>query len=444
MHQPLLLKSVRIVDTISGEVREPLDMLVSETDIQEICQSIERDASSVHEIDCHGKFIIPGLFDCHTHLAVLTRQPLEVQKEIYDECELREPFHEDKLDEQVLSDFVRRGVMQVRDMGGPIDTLTGMRERASQHQSAGPDIFFAGPMLEMPPLRGAQMNEHWPGWTVAVTSSADAEERVKSLQRAGVTMLKVFGRFETAVLDSLVRCARQFDLPVTCDPGPTFFHDISVDIGIDLGIRCFEHAKSLWYTVLRDNLRNEHDDLRGASPDVQKEFVQRLFDMGPESISTSKLRELAETMHETGTLLCPTLHIFKFYSEKPHVFSDAEPEKFGPIFAKLFEIGCLIVSELAKYEVRMLVGQDGYIPRFTHGEMVLLSQNGLSSMEVLKGATLYPAEWLGIADKYGSIAAGKKANLVVLERNPIEDIRNAQSVHVVIRDGVVAFRSDQT
>ncbi|MCX6142516.1 MAG: amidohydrolase family protein [Ignavibacteriales bacterium] len=121
------------------------------------------------------------------------------------------------------------------------------------------------------------------------------------------------------------------------------------------------------------------------------------------------------------------------------MFSDAEPEKFGPIFAKLFEIGCLIVSELAKYEVRMLVGQDGYIPRFTHSEMVLLSQNGLSAMDVLKGATRYPAEWLGIADKYGSIAAGKRANLVILDRNPVEDIRNVQSVHMVVRDGAIAF-----
>jgi hypothetical protein len=363
---------------------------------------------------------------------------LEVHKEIHDECELSEPFQEDKLDELVLSDFVRRGVTQVRDLGGPVDILKDMREKASRHQSAGPDIFFAGPMLEMPPLRGAQMNERWPGWTVAVTSSADAEDIVRSLYRAGVTMLKVFGRFETEVLDSLVSCAEQFGLPVTCDPGPTFFHDISVDIGIDSGIRCFEHAKSVWYTVLKDSLRNEHDELRGASPEVQKDFVQRLFDMGPESISISKLGKLAKAMNETGTLVCPTLHIFKFYSEKPQVFSDTEPEKFGPIFAKLFEIGCLIVSELAKYEVRILVGQDGYIPRFTHGEMVLLSQNGLSAMEILKGATRYPAEWLGIADKYGSIAAGKKANLVVLERNPVEDIRNAQSVYVVVRDGVVA------
>jgi hypothetical protein len=440
MRRPLLLKSVRIVDTISGEVREPLDMLVSDAGIQEIGLSIKRDAGSVQELDCRGKFIMPGLFDCHTHLAALTRQPLAVQQEIYHECELGEPFHEGNLDDLVLSDFVRRGVTQVRDLGGPIDVLTGMRDKASRHPSAGPDIFFAGPMLEMPPVRGAQMNERWPGWTVAVTSSADAEDMVQALHRARVKLLKVFGRFETAVLDSLVSRAEQFDLPVTCDPGPTFFHDVSVDIGIDAGIRCFEHAKSVWYTVLKDSLKKEHDELRAASPDVQKDFVQRLFDMGPESISTAKLCALAETMNETGVFLCPTLHIFKFYSEKPQVFNDAEPETFRPIFAKLFEIGCQIVSELAKCEVRMLVGQDGYIPRFTHGEMVLLSQNGLSAMEVLKGATRYPAEWLGIADKYGSIAAGKKANLVVLENNPVEDISNVQSIFAVVRDGVVAFR----
>ncbi|MCX6142519.1 MAG: hypothetical protein NTZ35_04795, partial [Ignavibacteriales bacterium] len=172
---------------------------------------------------------------------------------------MSEPFHKDKLDELVLSDFVRRGVMQVRDLGGPIDILTGLREKTLQNSSAGPDIFFAGPMLEMPPLRGAPMNERWPGWTVAVTSSADAENMVESLKRAGVNMLKVFGRFGPQTLNSLISCAGQFDLPITCDPGTTFFHDISVDIGIDSGIRCFEHAKSVWYSVLKESLRNEHD-----------------------------------------------------------------------------------------------------------------------------------------------------------------------------------------
>ncbi len=437
MHQPLLLKSARIVDTISGNVREPLDLLISDAHIQEIRQEITCDAGCAKTLDCQGKFISPGYFDCHTHVAALTKQPPEVQKEIYDECQLDEPFQKDKLDELVLADFVRRGITQIRDLGGPIDILKGMKEKASRHESAGPDIFFAGPMLEMPPLRAAQMNERWPGWTVAVPSSEHADNIVTSLYYGGVRMLKVFGKFERESLHSLVSRAGQYGLPVTCDPGPTFFHDISIEAGMDSGIRCFEHAKSVWYTVLEDNLRNEHDELRNASPGVQNDFVQRLFNLGSESISIPKLGKLAEIMNETGTFLCPTLHIFKFYSEKPQVFSATEPEKFRPIFAKLFEIGCLIVSELAKHQVRMLVGQDGYIPRFTHNEMVLLSQNGVSATEIVKGATRYPAEWLGIADEYGSITAGKRANLIILERNPIEEINNVQSIYSVVRNGVV-------
>jgi len=435
--QSLLLKKVRIVDTVLGEVRESSDVLVSDAHIQDIRPDIDGNASGVQELDCEGKFIIPGLFDCHTHLAALTRQPLEVQKEIYEECNLGKQYREGELNELVLPDFVRRGITQVRDMGGPVEILKSMKEKVMGHQMAGPDIFFAGPMLEMPPLSGAQMNERWPGWTVAVKSRHDVQGIVELLCKDGASCIKVFGKFENEVLESLVYHAKRSGLPVTCDPGPTFFHDIDVKKGLGSGIRCFEHAKSLWYLVLKDEIKKEHDGLRGESPEVQNDFVQRLLSMGPESISFSKLAVLADMMVDSHTLLCPTLHISKFYSEKPEVFNDKEPEKFRPVFAVLYEVGCVIVAELAKHGNRMLVGQDGYIPRFTHDEMDLLSQNGVTTAEILRGATCYAAEWLGIADMYGSIAIGKKANLAVLNENPFDDIRGTRSIFTVLKDGEI-------
>ena len=125
------------------------------------------------------------------------------------------------------------------------------------------------------------------------------------------------------------------------------------------------------------------------------------------------------------------------------VFNDQEPEKFRPIFATMFEVGRVIVNHLAKRGIRMLVGQDGYIPRFTHQEMLLLSENGLRPLEILKGATVYPAQWFGLTEKYGSIETGKKANLVILDANPIEDIRNAQNIRMVILDGQIVYQSER-
>ncbi len=437
------LKNLNIVDTISGLVKVPLNVIISGNNIKDICETSEPFADDILEVDCTGKYAIPGLFDSHTHLATLTNQPAEVEREIFNECQLMETFEGGKLDRLVLPDFVRRGITQIRDLGGPVETLRRMKRDIVDKVMKGPDILYAGPMLEMPPLTGAQMNERWPGWTVAVESEDHAETIVTSLKEDRVSCLKAFGRFKSAVLESLVSHAREMDLPVTCDPGPTFFHDIDVSKGLYLGIRCFEHAKSIWYSVLKDDLKCEHDQLKSAKREERGEYTQKLMSAGPESISIPKLDELAGEMAADNTLLCPTLHIFKFYSEKPEVFNDQEPEKFRPIFATMFEVGRVIVNHLAKRGIRMLVGQDGYIPRFTHQEMLLLSENGLRPLEILKGATVYPAQWFGLTEKYGSIETGKKANLVILDANPIEDIRNAQNIRMVILDGQIVYQSER-
>lgn len=440
MTQTIRLKNIRIVDTKSGEISEPLDLTIADKRIVDIGVNGDTDIGDIRELECDGKYAIPGLFDCHTHLATLTNQSAEVQRAIFDECRLSEPFQEGCLKELILPDFVRSGVTQVRDLGGPVETLRNMKQDVDDGRITGPDIFYAGPMLEMPPLTISGMNERWPGWTVAIESKDHSKEIMTMLFDKGIACLKVFGRFSDNVLKSFVSHAESMNLPVTCDPGRTFFHNIDIPKGIDLGIRCFEHAKSLWYPALKDNLKDEHDRLRNAGPKEQTIFIQRLMNDGPESISFSKLGELADIMNAADALLCPTLHICKFYSEKPEVFSDSDPEKFGPIFATLFDVGSVIVNHFAKHGVRMLVGQDGYIARFTHEEMILMAQCGLNAVDIIKGATIYPAEWNGIADKYGSIEIGKKANLVILDKDPVKDIRNIRSIHSSIFNGQIVFR----
>jgi len=443
VQKSLLLKSATIIDTISGETGQPEDVLISNCHIKHISPSIDTDSDSVKEIDCSGKFIIPGLFDCHTHLAALTRQPPEVQKEIYEECDLDEPFRENKLDELVLADFIRRGVTQVRDLGGPVNILKGMKDKVSRDETAGPEIFFAGPMLEMPPLMVASMNERWPGWTVAVESVEDVQDIVASLLENGASCVKLFGKFESGVVKSFVKCAKHTALPVTCDPGPTFFHDISVEKGISLGVGCYEHAKSLWYSVLKDDLKKEHDGLKSESLEKRNAFVQKVLKIGEESVSISKLNRLASLMSHHNIILCPTLSISELYSKKPEIFNSENPEKYGPVFKVLFDVGCFIVTELTRYNnIRLLVGQDSYIPRLTYNEMDLLSRSGVKTVEILKGATCYPAEWLGVEDKYGSIAIGKKANLVILDKNPLDDINNIRSIFAVMKDGQMVFELD--
>ena len=81
------------------------------------------------------------------------------------------------------------------------------------------------------------------------------------------------------------------------------------------------------------------------------------------------------------------------------------------------------------------MGQDQYISEGTAEEMALMSEAGVPNIEVLRGATLYAAEWLGIEDTYGSIEQGKIADLVLVNADPLADIANVHDVYRVIQHG---------
>ena len=440
MKERILLKSGNLLDTTSGTIKTNVDVLIQDGIIKEVGKVEPVDEASLTQIDCTQKYILPGLFDCHTHLSVLTNQDEEVQKEILQECGIEKANRAIELEKYVLKDFVAKGITQVRDVGGPLNTLKSLKDKISQGTYVGPDLFYAGPMLQKGPLTGDQTNKRWPGWNVAVNSKQDARGIVRLLSKEGASLVKAFRGFNPTVLKCLIDEAREVNLPVTHDPGPTFFHTVPMDVGIELGIKCFEHGKSPWYVVLKDNLKSEHDSLINADPESKQAFISSVMSAGAESISMTKLRRLIEMMIENNVWFCPTLHVFKFYSEKPEVFNEDEPDKYRKIFERLYEVSRVITSEVVKRKVKILVGQDGYIPRFTLNEMQLLKEIGLSESEIIKGATIYPAEWLGIADQLGSISPNKKANILILNKNPLEDIRNIRTTKAVLQGGKVVFR----
>jgi imidazolonepropionase-like amidohydrolase len=102
------------------------------------------------------------------------------------------------------------------------------------------------------------------------------------------------------------------------------------------------------------------------------------------------------------------------------------------------------VRQFAVYGVPMLVGQDGDDPAATFAEMRFMKEAGVSEEEIIKGATLYPAQWLGVDDRLGSIAAGHQADLLVVRGDPLADIAQLESTFLVVQNGkIIRGRGDQ-
>jgi imidazolonepropionase-like amidohydrolase len=411
-----------------------VDILIEDDIIKEVGKVNCLDEENPTPIDCSHKFALPGLCECHAHLALLMSQDDETRKQIMEDFGTTKG---NELEKQVLRGFVTKGITQVRDVGGPVKNLKNLKDRISNGEFLGPDIFYAGSMLEKSPLLWEEHNKALPGFTVPVDSKQDVKNIIEQISNEGASLVKTFNKFDVDVFKYLLEQAEKHNLPVTHDPGTTLFQSIPMDIGIDFGLKCFEHGKAPWPVVLKDNLKSEHDNLVDADPKDKEAFRKKVFSLGYKSIAPAKLQQLIDEMLQNNVYFCATLHAFK-YTKKQRSKKPNKDEL--DVIEVLDEMQCFFTKEMIRQNVKIIVGQDGLMPEFTFDEMQYLKELGLSEPEIIKGATIYPAEWLGIDDQLGSISPNKKASILILNKNPLEDIQNIKTTHAVLQNGKIVFQ----
>lgn len=427
----IVLRDVMIFDPAAGAMLGPRDVLIEGSRVSAV-GDVPRPGGEALEIDCAGKYAVAGLFDCHTHLAHLALET------------------DDSL-RTALAAFPLSGITQVRDVGGPIGVMSRMARRVASGEIAGPEIFYSGPMLEASPLTHGDMNEDLPGFTVPVDTPDDADSILADLASQGASMAKTFGKFDMDVYARLLAAAARCSLKVVHDPGGPLFNAIPIDLAVDLGVTSIEHAKAPWPAALKDDLKREHDSLLVSGPaEACMGFMAKVAAMDTASISRERLRRLAEKMIEHDAYLCPTMHALMSVEEdaldqvRKQIGAGEIPEEIKAFILQQINamqaVSRLATAEFATCGVKMLVGQDGCEAGDTFVEMSLLKGCGVSEAEIIRGATVYPARWLGVDGRLGSIAPGKEASLLVVEGSPLEDITRLASPFLVIQAGRIVRR----
>ncbi|UCE23680.1 MAG: amidohydrolase family protein [Candidatus Zixiibacteriota bacterium] len=430
-NQRLMLSNIRIFDVGTGQMMPAQNIIIEGSTISFVGKIWDAPFRG-REIDCRGKFAVPGLFDSHIHMTELTR-------------------HGDDSLQSILKAFVERGVMQVRDVGGSIDVVSEMARRIETGEIIGPEMFYTGPMLEKSPMLWEGVNDTFPDFTAAINTIEDVDSLLPTLAEQGARLVKTFNKCDSTVYGHLVEVARQLSLKIVHDPGTPLFHWIPMDKAIEMGVTSIEHAKAPWPVVLSDDLKEEHDRLIGPDADQAacRMFMTKVAAMGTESISLERLGQLAARMTENEVYLCPTLNVLESMEEnaleatRNGMGIDTLPEQVEQMIktsvAGMAAVSRYFVTELSRTRVKMFVGQDGYDPSATFTEMQLMNDCGVSAAEIIKGATIYPAEWLGVSYRLGSIMPGKQANILVVDANPLEDIGNLEQTFLVIKSGSVIY-----
>jgi hypothetical protein len=441
-----VIKNISIIDPIDG-LQSNKHVVVTDDIITMILDNdYEFIANNDNIIDATGKYLIPGLWDAHIHFS-----------------------YDTSLAPYMPGLFLAHGITSVRDTGGPINFVVRMKDLSLKDSIKNPNVYIAGPLIDGTPNVYNNSSPSFPLLSIENNDIIEIESNVLGIVDKEVDFLKAYEMLTENQFLALMRIAKKRNLNVTghIPLSMTLFS------AIDSGLNGIEHLRNLALSVASnsDELYKERlellknpDDLPGSDLRSLIHSKQRMRAL--DSIDYNKFDEAADLLVSNNVWQTPTLFLYRNFSRK--IFKDPSfikqlnklPSQTKQKWIKeISDIDTIVdksglrysnwlekaTGELHKKNVPFMAGTDtpiGYlIPgRSLHVELEVLVESGFSNLEAIKSATVNPATFLGLEDKVGQIKSGHKADLVILNSNPLDLIRNTQDISAVIKNGQLLSR----
>jgi imidazolonepropionase-like amidohydrolase len=335
----------------------------------------------VPSVSVEGKTIVPGLWDMHTHVTQVEWAPV----------------------------YLAAGVTTVRDMGNEFEFIVPLRDAIAAGRALGPRLLLAGL------VDGSGPNAF--GVYYADTPD-EAKAAVAKYRAAGFQQIKIYSLVTPPVVEALSAEAHRAGMTVTGHVPNGMTIEQAVAAGMD-------HVA--------------HLPIRGeAGSDEVAGTIAFLRDHHTVVDPTQSWNELLG--HAAGAPIAAFQPgVTKIPSPLNRVFSNAGAAGIDTATARTrLERGLRIVKALYDAGVPIVAGTDEGIPGHSvHREIELYVEAGLTPMQALQAATIVPARAMKLDAEVGTIERGKRADLVVLNANPLDAIRNIRSVRWTIRDGRV-------
>ena len=395
---------------------EPVYLHVKNGYFSNITSSLQSLPSQIQLIDESDKSAVPGLIDMHVHL---TRD---------------EPGAEINL----APVYLAHGVTSVRDVGSSLRDVKRMRSRIENGEIPGPRIFFCGPQLNGKVFR--------PGMC-ALQTADETRKQVRTLCAEGVHALKIYDQLRPELAHIVIEEACKAEIPVCGHLGQT-----SAQEAINSGISGIEHLSSLAFDLFPGLQRNPF------SRDMFKNIAET-------NLSSSVAHKLCDSVVRQKVFIDPTMVVYerivRFPELKsgghcspfiPQILSDYWLERMDKFAGEWtendFEVGKrsfdklkLWLGSIQREGALVCAGTDTPNPYLVPGkslldEIQLLAEAGLSNADAIGAATSVAAEALRKSVEIGAIESGKRADFVLLQGNPLDDISSIEKIVAVFKDGV--------
>jgi hypothetical protein len=382
--------------------------------------------AGAREVDGSGRYVIPGLWDAHVHSAgnAAWHFPL----------------------------FVAHGVTSVRNMHTGVDTalqlVRAIKRRLASGELLGPRFIANGAIVDGEP-------SVWEG-TVLARTPAEGRAVVDSLERGGADFIKVYNNLLPEAYLAIAAEARRIGIPMDGHVPPL----VSPPEAAAAGQRTSEHlfGMRLGCSAAADSIRRAYGRQLTRGGQGEAGFFAMLAAAGS-SRSEPACTRTVEAYRHHGLAVVPTMVSHPALLDPGAVVRDTGLMRLlpGPVRGQW---AAMAASEppmgagqppspaQALADLRLLhaarvpilagtdVGNPFLVPgESLHDELELLVQGGLPALDALRAATVVPARVLGLGDSLGAIETGMLADLVLLESDPLEDIRHVRRVAAVVLGG---------
>ncbi len=373
-------------------------------------------------VDCRGMTVLPGLWDMHVHTMLLGHSDYAHWDKAYP------ARFETEIMPAAARQLLHAGVTSARDLGAPLEASVRVRERIRKGEIPGPTLYISGPFIQHEPYPGTE-DFRW-----GVKGPDDARAKVKRLAEAGVDVIKLIDQdwmtFEEvkAVVDE----AHRHKLPVVAHS----HRPEEIRVGLKAGVDCFEHTGL------------------AMAPEYPDDIL-------------ALLRERTGQMALGPLFWCPTIE--GFFNYEPNVRNPLHIEDPGwqegvpadivaDIRRSLRHPGWLAYYQItplrAKTSARkfeqlrtsgavLLIGTDSGIPMKFHNQStwreldIWVNRLGMDPMDTIRAATYWPAVAMKVDRDYGTIQAGKYADIIAVKGDVLRYINLLQRVDVVVKHGKV-------
>jgi imidazolonepropionase-like amidohydrolase len=373
-------------------------------------------------ISTEGMSILPGLWDMHVHLMITGHADYTYWDKTY------LPLFEKVIMPASAHQLLLAGVTSARDLGGPLQASIRTREAINAGKIPGPNLYVSGPFLQKKPYPGTE------AFRWGVDGEKDARLKVKKLAQAGVDCIKLIDQDQMSKeeIHAIVEEAHSNNLKVVAHS----HRPEEIRLGLEVGVDNFEHTglssapaypKDIIESITERTAQMNLGPLYWT-PTIEVLYNHDYVIKNPENLDNeswhlglpdSIVNDIKNSIRKPGELP---------YFQLTSIRKPTLKTKF---------------DQLKKTGVVMLIGTDSGVPMKFHSQStwneldIWVRELEVPPLEAIKSATYWPAKFMGVEDKVGTISVGKQADIIGVKGDVLRYISLLQKVDLVIKKGKV-------